>query len=308
MKTWLRHHVSAMRSAWAHVLAAPGNFALNMLVVAITLMVPFAGLTALDNLRPISSELVVQPEITVFMAVTTPRERATALGQEIAKTVSKVDSGARIAFVPRETALSSLEDRTGLSGALATLETNPLPDAYVITLTPFERPADASKSDRLVKALGALDDVDLAQIDSDWVKRLAALLQLAHMLLLLLALTLSVVVVAVIFNTIRLQVVTQHEEIEVARLVGATDAFIRRPFYYTGALLGLLSGALALIAVAALLRPVNRAVAEFAHLYASDFVLTLPTSPVLFGLLTVSSLLGLAGAALSVRRHLVSSA
>ncbi len=107
-----------------------------------------------------------------------------------------------------------------------------------------------------------------------------------------------------IFNTIRLQVMTQREEIEVSRLVGATDAFIHRPFYYSGALLGLCAGAVALGAVMLALQPLNRAITEFARLYASDFQLApLGLAPTL-ALLAASALLGLAGAMLSVKRHL----
>ena len=123
-------------------------------------------------------------------------------------------------------------------------------------------------------SLRALPGVDTVQVDSAWVKRLAALLGVLRLALLLLAVTLGMVVIAVVFNTIRLQVLTQRDEIAVSKLIGATDVFIHRPFYYTGALLGLCAGAVALGAVALALRPLNVAIAEFARLYASEFQLT----------------------------------
>ena len=126
-------------------------------------------------------------------------------------------------------------------------------------------------------------------------------------MLLFLAATLGTVVIAVVFNTIRLQVMTQREEIEISRLFGATDTFIYRPFYYTGALLGLCAGVLALGVVALALQPLNDAVADFARLYASEFRL----APLGMGasaiLLAVSAMLGLTGSLFSVRRHLVRS-
>ena len=138
----------------------------------------------------------------------------------------------------------------------------------------------------------------------DAVERLAALLQVMRLILIFLATTLGVVVVAVVFNTIRLQVMTQREEIEVSRLVGATDSFICRPFYYTGALLGLIAGGVALVAVALALNPLNAAIADFARLYASEFRLApLDLIPTLI-LLAASAFLGLLGALLSVQRHL----
>ena len=122
--------------------------------------------------------------------------------------------------------------------------------------------------------------------------------------LLLLAATLGTVVIAVVFNTIRLQVLTQRDEIAVSKLIGATDNFIHRPFYYTGALLGLCAGGVALGAVALALGPLNTAIAEFARLYASEFQLTALPPVAIAVLLAISAGLGLAGAVLSVQRHL----
>ena len=146
--------------------------------------------------------------------------------------------------------------------------------------------------------------VESVQIDSAWVKRLAALLSILRMVLFFMAATLAVVVVVVVFNTVRLQVLTQIEEIAISKLIGATDSFIHRPFYYTGALLGLSAGSLALGAVALLLPPFNSAIAQFANLYASEFQLRNLSGTASACLLGIAVLLGLIGAWLSVRRHL----
>jgi len=174
----------------------------------------------------------------------------------------------------------------------------------VLKLAGFDNAQDAGRVDQIAVQLKALPGVDYVQVDSAWVKRLSALLNVLRLALLLLAATLGVVVVAVVFNTVRLQVMTQREEIEVSRLVGATDGFICRPFYYSGALLGLAAGALALGVVALGLRPLNAAIAEFARLYASEFQLVPLGGLLTVILLTVSAVLGLCGAMLSVRRHL----
>jgi cell division transport system permease protein len=149
-----------------------------------------------------------------------------------------------------------------------------------------------------------LPGVEYVQVDSSWVKRLAALMHVLRLALSLLAVTLGLVVIGVVFNTIRLQVMTQSEEIEVSRLVGATDAFIYRPFYYSGALLGLCAGGLALAAVALALQPLNGAIADFARLYASEFRLAPLGAVEALLLLVLSATLGLSGAVLSVQRHL----
>lgn len=305
MKSWLRQHRFALAAACGHLLRQPASFALNVLVVAIAFALPIAGLTLLDNIRPVSAQLAVEPEISLFLGVETTRQQAGALAPAIRQVLQQNGHGAaKLEFVPREQAFAALKEKSGLSEALAALGTNPLPDGYVLKLPGFQDAADAGRIDALAARLQALPGVETVQVDSAWVKRLAALLNIVRLSLLLLGATLAVVVVAVIFNTIRLQVMTQREEIEISRLVGATDAFIHRPFYYSGMLLGLCSGALAMAAVALALRPLNQAIGEFARLYASDFQLAPLGLAATLTLLAASALLGLVGALLSVRRHL----
>ncbi|HYD79111.1 MAG TPA: permease-like cell division protein FtsX [Paucimonas sp.] len=317
MISWIRQHWFAFGHAVRHLARPRSGFLLNVLVVAIALALPFAGLTVLENVRPVSEQLSIEPEISIFLALDTPREKAMALAPRIRRIVQDAQDGGesgdarrggtRLEFVSREQALDRLKNRSGLADAVVALGSNPLPDAYVLKLSEFSGAADASDPsgiDAIAAQLGALPGVESVQVDSAWVKRLAALLHVLRIALGFLAATLGIVVIAVVFNTIRLQVMNQRDEIEVARLVGATDRFIYRPFYYAGALLGLCAGAVALGAVAAALHPLNDAIAEFARLYASEFRLAplgLASTAALLGL---SAALGLLGALFSVRRHL----
>lgn len=146
--------------------------------------------------------------------------------------------------------------------------------------------------------------MDKVQIDSAWTKRLAALLGVLRMGLLFLAVVLSVVVIVVTFNTIRLQVLMHLDEITLAWHVGASRAYIRRPFYYMGIFLGLFSGCFALLLIDLSLYPFNSAIHELTRLYGSDFQLT-PLDPLLSViLLLASATLGWLGALLSVNRQL----
>jgi cell division transport system permease protein len=302
MNIWFRQHRFALGAALSHVRKAPGSFLFNVLVVAVALALPFAGVTLLDSVRPLSEELSVDPEISLFVKADTPRDQAQALAPQLQQILR--GTHAKVSFVPREQALASLKEKSGLTDVIETLGDNPLPDSYVMKLEGFTSRADAARVDGLAEQMRGLPGVDSVQVDSAWVKRLAALLGVLRLALLLLAVTLGVVVIAVVFNTIRLQVLTQREEIAVSKLLGATDNFIHRPFYYTGALLGLCAGAVALGAVALALRPLNTAIAEFARLYASEFQLT-PLPPLgMAALLAISAGLGLVGAMLSVQRHL----
>lgn len=304
MSGWIRLHVLALADALRHLWTSRGSFALNVLVVAIALALPFAGLTLLENARPVSERLSVEPEISIFMAMDTPRERANALAPEIRRIAKQANGAATLEFISREHALDQLQDQSGLSDAIVALGENPLPDGYVLRLAGVQNSAEAVQVDALAAQLKALPGVEYVQIDSAWVKRLAALMHVLRLALLFLATTLGVVVVAVVFNTIRLQVLTQREEIEVCRMFGATDTYICRPFYYTGALLGMFAGAIALGMVALALYPLNDAIADFARLYASEFRLAPLGVLAAAGLLAMSAGLGVIGALLSVKRHL----
>lgn len=302
MKNWLRQHGFAIGAAMVHLRKSPGGFLFNVVVVAIALALPFTGLTLLENVRPMSGQMSVDPEISVFTTVDTTPEQARALEPQLRQIVAA--QRGRVTFVPRDQALDALKDKSGLTDVLETLGENPLPDSYVVKLDSFGASAQATEVEAIAAQMRALPNIDTVQVDSAWVKRLAALLGVLRLALLMLALTLGMVVVAVVFNTIRLQVLTQRDEIAVSKLLGATDNFIHRPFYYTGAFLGLCAGGVALGAVALVLRPLNGAIAEFARLYASEFQLA-PLGPTSIAiLLAVSALLGLSGAVLSVQRHL----
>lgn len=302
MRNWLRQHWFAIGASLVHLRKSPGGFLFNVVVVAIALALPFTGLTLLENVRPMSGQMSVDPEISVFMTLETTPEQARALGPQLQSIVAA--HRGHVTFVPREQALDALKEKSGLTDVLSTLGENPLPDSYVVKLDSFASVSEAPAVEEVAGKIRALPNIDTVQVDSAWVKRLAALLGVLRLALLLLALTLGMVVVAVVFNTIRLQVLTQRDEIAVSKLLGATDNFIHRPFYYTGAFLGLCAGAVALGGVALALRPLNVAIAEFARLYASEFQLVPLAAPSIAILLAVSALLGLSGAVLSVQRHL----
>lgn len=309
MKTWIREHSMALSAAMARIRSMPGSFGFNVLVIALALMLPLAGLTLLENLRPVSRELAVEPEISVFLATDVARDRAQSIADDIREAARQAGVTARLDYIPREKALDAMKARAGLGDVVAALGSNPLPDAYVVRIAGAgnaggNEAAAPARIETLATALQKIAGIETVQLDAAWVKRLAALLQLASSVLALLAATLCGVVLAVVFNTIRLQIVTQHEEIGVARLLGATDAFVARPFYYMGGVLGLTAGALSLLAVAGALSLLNTSVVQLASLYGSTFLLQPLNARTVAGLLAASAALGVLGAAMSVRRAL----
>lgn len=304
MKIWFSQHWFAIGRAMRQSFARKGGFLLNVSVVAIALALPFAGVTLLENVLPLSEQLAVEPEISLFLGIDVPRDKAQGLAPDIQRILKQGKFSGKLEFIPKEKALDALKSRSGLTEAMDALGGNPLPDTYVVKLAGFQNAQQASQVDGLAEALKTLPGIETVQVDSTWIKRLAALLHVLQLAVLFLAATLGVVVIAVVFNTIRLQVMTQSEEIEVSRLVGATDSFIYRPFLYGGVLLGVVAGVLAIGAVLLALQPINEAIREFARLYASNFQLNPLSMLSTLCLLIASGTLGWLGAMLSVRRHL----
>lgn len=307
MNNWIRQHLGAAKGALKQIGSAPGNFVFNVLVVAVALALPIAGLTLVENIRPVSDQLAIAPELSLFLRTDVSRADAVALADTLREQLKAAGAQAKISFVTRESALTGLQTTSGMGDVLATLGENPLPDAYVLTFSQhFElsRHNDGpGRIETLASALQKLPQVDHVQIDSNWIKRLAALMNLAQFMLVGLAVVLGVVVITVIFNATRLQVLSHRAEIRVIRLLGATNQYIRRPYYYAGALLGALAGLASLAIVAAALLPMNQAILEFASLYGSNFQLA-PLNPTWSAYLVVAAaLLGLFGAFLSVRHQ-----
>ena len=176
--------------------------------------------------------------------------------------------------VGRDAALADLRANPAWQQALAVLPGNPLPDAVVVTLADGDNLA--GRADKLAGAWKQWNHVDLVQLDSAWVQRLEAILRFARIGLGFLAACVAVVVLATVFNTVRMQALSQREEIGVARLVGATESFVRRPFLYLGALSGAVASLLAIGVAAIALSPLNDALLGLARSYGAEFALHLP--------------------------------
>lgn len=296
MKGWLLHHKQASSQALRRLAGTPLNTLLGALVLGIALALPAAGEMLLANFLRLAQRVAATPQISVFMAL----DAAKVEVAEIESLLRKHPQTRELRLVQREDTLKRFKESEGLAEVLESLPRNPFPDAFVVV------PRDESPAalEAMRAEFAKYPRVEHVQLDSAWVKKLDALLRLARLAVTLLAAVLGVALVAVTFNTIRLQILTQQQEIEVSRLLGATDAFIRRPFYYFGALQGLAGGLVAWSAVLIATLLLRGPVADLAALYGIEFalhILPFVDSVLLFGL---ASLLGWAGAWLSLTRHL----
>lgn len=268
---------------------------LTALVIGIALSLPAGLYAVIDNLRQISGA-DAESQITLFLQSSASQADAADLANRLRqmKGIEKAE------FVAKDAALKDLVKSAGIEDLAATLERNPLPDAFVV----HPKSNDPAELEALRAELQQLPKVDTAQLDSAWAKRFYALLQVGRHGVLILAGLLAVALLAIIGNTIRLQILTLRDEIEVSTLIGATDAFIRRPFLYAGALQGLLGGLVAWLVVAGSLLLLDSSVADLARQYGAGFRLHLPGPVDTLVLLAGSALLGWAGAFVAVGRHL----
>lgn len=293
---WLRAHWNACRLAISRLAVAPLNTLLALLGIGIALALPAGGQLLLGHVAALTQGAAATPQLTVFLTLDADRQAAQAVEAKL----KERPEVARTQLLAREDTLTRMKAAEGLADVIAALPKNPFPDAVVVT------PADDSPAamEKLAAEARQWPKVEHVQIDADWARRLEALLKLARTGIWLLAGLLGIGLVTITFNTIRLQVLTRQAEIEVSQLLGATDAFIRRPFHWYGALLGLFGGMAAWLIVGGALLWLAAPVAELAQLYGLGLQLAPPGPAASALLLGAAALLGWLGAALSVRQHL----
>lgn len=296
MRAWLAQHRRALGLALRRLADSPLNTLLSVLAIGVALALPAGGQMLLSNAVKLARNVAPTPQVSLFMAI---EADAKALA-DIEARLKRHEGVKSHEFVAKDKTLARMKAAQGLGEVIEALPRNPFPDAFVIA------PGDESPEamEKLAAEFRKWPRVEHVQLDSAWVRRLDALLRLGHTGVLLLAALLGVGLVAITFNTIRLQVLTHRAEIEVSRLLGATDAFTRRPFFYFGALQGLLGGAAAWLIVLGAVALLGTPLGDLAKLYSLEFALNALDLRDTLALLGLSAFLGWAGAALSLRQHL----
>ncbi|MBV2235632.1 MAG: permease-like cell division protein FtsX [Sterolibacterium sp.] len=304
MNAWLTQHLQALHWAWQRLAATPMNSLLSLLAIGIALALPAGGQMLLDNSLQFvratfsnnDSATSTAPQISLFMRLTAERSAAEAITQRLQKHPAVKSAH----FVSREDTLKRMQADPGLREIIASLPDNPYPDAFIIN--PQDDRPDAMEA--LRSELATWPQVEHVQLDAAWVRRLDAMLRLGRLAVALLTGLLGAGLIAITFTTLRLQILARRSEIEGCRLLGATDAYIRRPFYYFGFLQGLAGGIVAWLIVFLITQLLRGPIAELAQLYDATLILHPLTSRDTLLLLAISSMLGWFGAALSLRRYL----
>ncbi len=299
MNAWFTQHGKAFNWALRHLTATPLNTLLSLLAIGIAMALPAAGQMLLGNALQFThglSNAKTTPQISLFMQLDTEKKVIDAIAQKLRGHAGVQD----VRYVSRDETLKRMQADAGLSEVIAALPRNPYPDAFIVT--PDTDSPEAME--KLRDEFQRWHRVEHVQLDSAWVRRLDAMLRLGRTGVALLAALLGVGLVAITFTTIRLQILTQRAEIEVSRLLGAADSFIRRPFYYFGVLQGLAGGLVAWLLVLGITLLLRGPVAELAALYNTSAVLQPLAASDSLLLFAIAAGLGWLGAALSLGRYL----
>ena len=298
MPRYLERHLQALVGSLGQLWRQRVNTLLTALVIGVSLALPATLLLGLATLRTATAGWDADARLTAYLKIDTPDADAADLAQKLGRELA---GKAKVELIDRAQALREFERSSGLGEALALLGENPLPAALVLTPAGTADEATLARLSDRVRALPQVQDV---QADLEWVRRLNALLELGRRTVWAFAALLGAGVVLVTGNTIRLAIFNRRAEIEITKLIGGTDAFIRRPFLYWGLLQGFSGGVVAMILLLAVNIGLAGPVRTLAGLYGSTLGLVTPGLVGGLGVLLLGAGLGLAGAALAVRRHL----
>ncbi len=298
LRSWANSHRDSARLALHRVTDSPFSTLMIVLVMSIVLALPMGLAVLIDQVEQLGIDWQRAAQLSVYLE----DEVDAAEAGQLQSRIDELPGVASTQLLDKELALAEFQQHSGLGEALQQLAYNPLPNVILVMPESIEGGSSALRP--LRDQLAQLPGVDEVQIDLLWVERLTAVLKMFERFTGGLTILLIIALLLVMANTIRLAIESRREEILVVKLVGGTDAFVRRPFLYLGVYYGILAGALAWLLLIAGLSWLNVTVREVASLYQSDFVLS--GMPLIDGLtlLAAAMLLGLAGAWLAVGRHI----
>jgi cell division transport system permease protein len=299
MNTWLTHHSQALKLVLKRFKAHLFSHLFIALTIAVSLALPMIAYLVLSSFNGLVSSIKSDAHLSVFLS---PEATPTMI-DTIHNTLATREGIKQFHFVSKEDALKQLMTDSNNQDLMLTLSENPLPDAFFIEPTTL----DSATIQQLKEALTKLEGVEHVQVDDAWLKRLGYLLALGKKALFVLAMLLGFALFTVIGNTIRMQILTQQEEIEVSQLIGATRSFIRRPFLYAGAIYGTVGTLFAMLISGIVIWLFNLSIHALATEYQTDFSLQLPDIAVLAVTGIIAITIGLFSAYIAVSKSLFKS-
>ena len=266
-----------------------------IVVIGITLCLPSAGLLLIENAGQISQNIEHEAEISIFLDKAVSNDQI----DFIQLSLKKNSLVKKIHFEPKLIAWEKLQTKLDVAVS-SSVSTNPLPDAFFISLNTF----DEIKIQKLIDNLDGIDGIDSVILDGNWIKKLRIGLSLGKLSIFFIASLLIVVLLVVIGNTIRLQTLTYKDEIEVSKLIGATNAFIQRPFMYTGILYGLGGGIVTISILKLSVFGLNATLNKLVSIFGTDFIFKdLPQNYYMY-IIVLAMLIGLVSSYISARNSI----
>ena len=291
-------HLQALFGSLGRLARDPFATFLTLLVIALALSLPAALKLFVTNAQAATGNFASAVDLSVYLKTEVPLAKA----QQLTQAAQQRPDVAAVTLIPADKGLEDFRTYSGFGDALAALKENPLP--HVLHVRPKTQASSAAALEALRNYFTAWPEVDLVQVDSEWVMRFNAILEVLRRVLVIAVVLFGIGVLAVIGNTIRLEIQGRRAEIEVTKLVGGSNAFVRRPFLYTGVLYGLGGAVLAWLIVEAAVAVLSQPVANLAQLYGSTFVLQGPSDADIGLVLAAGTVLGWLGAWISAARHL----
>jgi cell division transport system permease protein len=265
VQAYFARHAQTLVGSLGRMVNQPFATLMTMGVVAVALALPLFLNLFLTNVRSATGNWNDAFDLSVYM----DKKASAARTATLAKQLRQRGDVAAVRVITADQALAEFRNDSGFGKALDALIDNPLPDTLIVTPSPA---AGTSQGTAALKgAIAAMPDVQTVQLDTEWVKRLDAILDILRRIVLLTGGLLGAGVMLIVGNTIRLDILNRRAEIEVMKLVGASDGFARRPFLYSGIWYGLGGGLMALILVAVAVAVLARPVESLAKLYGSQF-------------------------------------
>lgn len=296
LDSYFAHHKSVAKDSYHRLVSTPIPTFMTVAVIAIALALPAGLYVLLKNAQTLSRDWDGNAQISLFLKSHVNEQQ----GRQLSRELEKEDGIARTQFISKNQALEEFISLSGFGDVMNGLEENPLPAVIVV----YPKYGSLDQSEGLRQRLQKKTEVDIAQLDAEWVRKLHAILSFAERLVMALGAGLAIAVMLVMVNTIRLAIESRRDEIVIVKLVGATNSFVRRPFLYTGFWYGLGGGILAVMLVESTMMWMTNPVAELVSLYRSNFSAAGLGVGNSILVILFSSLLGLAGAWLAVGRHL----
>lgn len=298
LRAYGRDHLRGLFFSLGKLYRQPFATILTMLMIAIALALPACLYVFQNNLQFVTQQWNDAGQITLFLKSNINQKQLTSL-RLLLNDSAEVEG---IEYISADQAFEEFRQRNEFATLLEGLSENPLPATIIIT--PNDTAKYTDNLNTLVKSLENHPNVDYVQLDIKWLQRINAITNIVRRTVIVVGVMLAISVLLVVGNSIRADIENRREEIEVTKLIGATDRFIRRPFLYGGLWFGLIGGILALALVLTVLLIVKQPALELTRLYNSDFVLLFPSLAQCMGLLATSIGLGLLGAWLAVSRHI----